>query len=232
MRDNWYFTTGGVLGSLGSICAFFGSWFYCISHYGYLLGFGLGWLPSSILAGIVFWATYWLWGLAAVGAVVSAAALAFTSRPATPAYYPEAVPAAGDATAPAADLVANSASAPLLNPVSSYEATPAAGDATVPVSETNAVTSYVAPVPVAPSGGSSGGTGYEDIGAPYGCTHNCSGHNAGYEWAENNGVSTADDCSGNSQSFIEGCQAYTESQSSSSSGETAGEETASEESTE
>ncbi len=32
-----------------------------------------------------------------------------------------------------------------------------------------------------------------------------SGHSAGYEWAEENDV---DDCGGNSQSFIEGCEEY------------------------
>lgn len=32
-----------------------------------------------------------------------------------------------------------------------------------------------------------------------------SGHSAGYEWAEENGV---DSCGGNSNSFIEGCEEY------------------------
>jgi len=44
----------------------------------------------------------------------------------------------------------------------------------------------------------------------YPCTEDCSGHEAGYEWAEENGVTDADDCGGNSDSFIEGCQAYVE----------------------
>lgn len=35
-----------------------------------------------------------------------------------------------------------------------------------------------------------------------------SGHIKGYEWAEAYGITDPDDCSGNSQSFIEGCQAY------------------------
>lgn len=42
----------------------------------------------------------------------------------------------------------------------------------------------------------------------YPCTSDCSGHEAGYEWAETNGISDPDDCGGNSESFIEGCQAY------------------------
>jgi|GEM_PF-2287285 len=46
----------------------------------------------------------------------------------------------------------------------------------------------------------------------YICTQDCSGHEAGYEWAEDNGITDMDDCEGNSQSFIEGCQAYAEEQ--------------------
>jgi hypothetical protein len=30
------------------------SWYYCISNYGYLFGFGLGWIPSAISGLIVF----------------------------------------------------------------------------------------------------------------------------------------------------------------------------------
>lgn len=44
------------------------------------------------------------------------------------------------------------------------------------------------------------------------CTDDCSGHDAGYRWAEANGIETPDDCSGNSQSFIEGCEQYAEEQ--------------------
>lgn len=47
----------------------------------------------------------------------------------------------------------------------------------------------------------------------YPCTSDCSGHEAGYEWAEDNGISDADDCDGNSQSFIEGCISWVEEQS-------------------
>lgn len=49
----------------------------------------------------------------------------------------------------------------------------------------------------------------------YACTDNCSGHEAGYQWAEDNSIDDPDDCSGNSDSFIEGCQAYAEEQSES-----------------
>jgi hypothetical protein len=36
---------------------FIGCWIYCIATYGFLLGVGLGWLPSAIVATIVslFW---------------------------------------------------------------------------------------------------------------------------------------------------------------------------------
>ena len=41
-----------------------------------------------------------------------------------------------------------------------------------------------------------------DTGNPY---SSGTGHYAGYEWAEEKGVSS---CGGNSQSFIEGCEEY------------------------
>lgn len=46
----------------------------------------------------------------------------------------------------------------------------------------------------------------------YTCTEDCSGHEAGYEWAAENGISDPGDCGGNSNSFIEGCEAYAEEQ--------------------
>jgi hypothetical protein len=54
------------------------------------------------------------------------------------------------------------------------------------------------------------GTTYDDQGQPYGCTSDCSGHDAGYRWADENQVLDPSDCGGNSQSFIEGCMAYAE----------------------
>ena len=44
----------------------------------------------------------------------------------------------------------------------------------------------------------------------YECTEDCSGHEAGYDWAEENGIESEDDCGGNSDSFIEGCYSYVE----------------------
>lgn len=46
----------------------------------------------------------------------------------------------------------------------------------------------------------------------YGCTVDCGGHNAGYEWAERRGIEDPDDCGGKSWSFEEGCRAYAEEQ--------------------
>ncbi len=42
----------------------------------------------------------------------------------------------------------------------------------------------------------------------YACTVDCSGHDAGYQWAEDHDVDDEDDCGGKSESFIEGCKAY------------------------
>lgn len=48
----------------------------------------------------------------------------------------------------------------------------------------------------------------------YRCTVDCSGHEAGYDWAEDHGITDAEDCDGNSESFIEGCRSYAEEQES------------------
>jgi hypothetical protein len=49
--------------------------------------------------------------------------------------------------------------------------------------------------------------------AGYDCTGNCSGHQAGYDWAEEKGISDEGDCDeagdhSNSPSFAEGCKAF------------------------
>lgn len=51
---------------------------------------------------------------------------------------------------------------------------------------------------------------FEDIGDTSLCTIDCSGHDAGFEWARDNEITDSFDCGGNSQSFIEGCEAYAE----------------------
>jgi hypothetical protein len=47
------------------------------------------------------------------------------------------------------------------------------------------------------------------------CIGDCSGHEAGYDWAEEKGIDDPDDCGGNSNSFIEGCESYAEEQQAS-----------------
>jgi hypothetical protein len=42
----------------------------------------------------------------------------------------------------------------------------------------------------------------------YDCSGDCSGHEAGYEWAEENGIDDEGDCDSRSESFTEGCLAY------------------------
>jgi hypothetical protein len=49
---------------------------------------------------------------------------------------------------------------------------------------------------------------FENLDKP--CTGDCSGHTAGFKWAEQKGIDDIDDCGGNSNSFIEGCEAYVE----------------------
>ncbi|MDR3204065.1 MAG: hypothetical protein LBV23_04910 [Deltaproteobacteria bacterium] len=44
----------------------------------------------------------------------------------------------------------------------------------------------------------------------YQCTDDCSGHEAGYNWARDNEIDDTDDCDGKSESFNEGCVAYVE----------------------
>lgn len=42
----------------------------------------------------------------------------------------------------------------------------------------------------------------------YQCTTDCSGHNAGYKWAEKKSIDDIDDCNSKSRSFNEGCASY------------------------
>jgi outer membrane murein-binding lipoprotein Lpp len=68
-------------------------------------------------------------------------------------------------------------------------------------------------------GADSDGTGADSTGVDaadvedsgnYVCTEDCSGHEAGFEWAQDNDVTDASECGGNSQSFAEGCEAFAE----------------------
>jgi hypothetical protein len=65
-----YLDIGRVLGWIAAPITFLGAYVYCISEYGFLWGFGFGWLPSAILAFLVYVAVMLFWGLAAVSIAV------------------------------------------------------------------------------------------------------------------------------------------------------------------
>jgi len=44
---------GGGLSAIIALATFVTAWVYCTIHYGFLFGFGLGWLPAGMLAAIV-----------------------------------------------------------------------------------------------------------------------------------------------------------------------------------
>jgi len=52
------------------------------------------------------------------------------------------------------------------------------------------------------------GLTFQDVGDTSTCTQDCSGHDAGFEWARDRGITDESECGGNSQSFIEGCEEY------------------------
>ena len=52
------------------------------------------------------------------------------------------------------------------------------------------------------------GLTFQDVGDTSTCTQDCSGHDAGFEWARDRGISDESECGGKSQSFIEGCEEY------------------------
>ena len=47
-----------------SLITFVWAWWYCAATYGFLLGFGLGWLPAAILAALVGGFVWLAWPLA------------------------------------------------------------------------------------------------------------------------------------------------------------------------
>lgn len=59
--DGDYLKTGAILGAICAVPTFIGAWWYCAATYGFLLGFGLGWLPAAIAAALVFVAVAVLW---------------------------------------------------------------------------------------------------------------------------------------------------------------------------
>ena len=53
------------------------------------------------------------------------------------------------------------------------------------------------------------GETFQDVGDTSRCTQDCSGHDAGWQWAQDNDVTDSSECSG-SGSFADGCEAYVE----------------------
>lgn len=80
----------------------------------------------------------------------------------------------------------------------------------------NAILTLVALVSVIPSFSVPAIAGTDRTFGGYECTDDCSGHKAGYEWAEQKGITSIDVCEGvvrrhpNRTSFSEGCMAYVE----------------------
>lgn len=50
---------------------------------------------------------------------------------------------------------------------------------------------------------------FQEVGDTSRCTEDCSGHDAGWQWAQDQNVTDVSECSG-SGSFEDGCQAYVE----------------------
>jgi hypothetical protein len=71
-----YLKIGVIAGRLVGGIAFVASYWYCIDTYGYLLGFGLGWLPSAILFNVTHWVVVYVWPLLFVGVAGVALAIA------------------------------------------------------------------------------------------------------------------------------------------------------------
>jgi hypothetical protein len=49
---------------------------------------------------------------------------------------------------------------------------------------------------------------YEDVAGTSQCTEDCSGHDAGFEWARDHEVTDSSECGGDSQSFVDGCEEF------------------------
>lgn len=57
-----YLDTGEELGRIAAVITFIISWIYCTATYGFLLGFGLGWLASALAGIIAYFLVMYLWG--------------------------------------------------------------------------------------------------------------------------------------------------------------------------
>lgn len=71
-KNSWYDAIGQPIAAVSSTLVFLASWVYCFSEYGYLMGVGLGWLPSIIVALIAYALIRLLWGFFLVGLIWAA----------------------------------------------------------------------------------------------------------------------------------------------------------------
>lgn len=60
-RWDWYIEFASPTGFIVALLTFLGSWIYCVANYGFLLGLGLGWLPSFFVAILAFGIWFLLW---------------------------------------------------------------------------------------------------------------------------------------------------------------------------
>jgi hypothetical protein len=74
-----YDNVGMVLALVALPVVFLGSWIYCALTYGFILGVGLGWLPSFVCAVVAAVFMKWLWPIPAL--LLWAAMLLFFSLP-------------------------------------------------------------------------------------------------------------------------------------------------------
>jgi len=61
-----YTNLGWIFAALTGPATLLAVWIYCAATYGFLLGFGLGWIPALVLALLVVVATIFLWPLVVV----------------------------------------------------------------------------------------------------------------------------------------------------------------------
>jgi hypothetical protein len=72
--DGVFNVGGGLLGIIVALASFVTAWAYCTLHYGFLFGFGLGWLPAGMLAAIAG-AVSWLVSPLAAGLLLGSLSL-------------------------------------------------------------------------------------------------------------------------------------------------------------
>jgi hypothetical protein len=75
--DALYDGLGSFIGVIAGFATFVASWIYCVGEYGFLWGFGFGWVPSAMLAVVVGWVTRFIWGIGLILLVLGLISLIF-----------------------------------------------------------------------------------------------------------------------------------------------------------